>query len=80
MFMYKEPGTGQVVDRHYCSHEVPTGWFEGRNTRVWCIATNLWNPRGNLLTRNPATCGLHLPGGKHMFSVRMGTATQNLVK
>ena len=33
MFMYKQPGTGQVVGRHYCSHEVPPGWFEGRITQ-----------------------------------------------
>ena len=33
MFMYKQPGTGQVVGRLYCSHEAPPGWFEGRNTR-----------------------------------------------
>ena len=39
MFMYKQPGTGQVVGRHYCSHEVPPGWFQGRTT-------NLWNPSG----------------------------------
>ena len=25
--------TGQVVGRHYCSHEVPPGWFERRNTQ-----------------------------------------------
>ena len=25
--------TGQVVGRHYCSHEVPPGWLEGGATR-----------------------------------------------
>ena len=35
--------TDQAVGRHYCSHEVPPGWFEGENTRNLGIATNLWN-------------------------------------
>ena len=26
-------GTWQVLGRHYRSHEVPPGWFQGRNTR-----------------------------------------------
>ena len=51
--------TGQVVGCRYCSHEVPPGWYEVKNTRS--LVHSNQPLESQWVTCQPTTCGLHPP-------------------